>query len=100
MTTVFDRQPSDQTCQENGNTTFVCQPVADLNAASLTWTVNGSSSNNFPNFVVNMSGAISYLEVRGCLPQWEGTRVQCVLTLSASETIYSDSSVLSVQQGI
>lgn len=104
MTTVLELQPSDQTCKENGNATFDCQPVASLNIATLNWTVNGSfingsSSNGSHNFVETMSGAISHLEFRGCLLQWDRTRVQCILTLSTGETIYSDPAILSVEPG-
>ena len=94
--------PSDQECVVNGIAVFTCQPSLVLVGTNVTvvWLVNGSSVlNSFPGFTVTAaSGGRSELQVIGCVPEWNGTSIQCVLSSPFQTVSTLTSSTLTVPQ--
>lgn len=82
----------------NGNAMFFCQPAASVVTERIQWTVNDTSVEKFPDFTVWTRGTISQLLVTGCLAEWNGVHVQCVVITSA-EVIYSNASLLLINTG-
>ncbi len=66
----------------NGSAVFQCQPLPSM-GLSVVWLVNGSTFiDTFPGFAVatTTTGGGEELRVTGCQPEWNLTRVSCILT--------------------
>ncbi len=94
-------EPSDEKCKVQSNATFHCLPNKGRGGAeSVLWVVNDellvSNAATNSNTTVSTSGGESQLTFTGCLKEWDGYRVKCVVP-TLSGRIFSSTSLLVVE---
>ena len=88
-------EPSDGTCGINSNVIFRCKP--SKKGVNITWNVN-EKFNYSSNFTTKNINDESQLHVTGCSLEWNGYIIKCVIR-TATRDIYSNSSILTVEDG-